>query len=90
MCARIVIGDAMAAQPETIQLDPQTAAALASYAAGLGLSVPEFLRKHFGGANGTTRIDNADAWLDELSEGLDALPPLPRAFSTKDIYADHD
>jgi hypothetical protein len=80
----------MATQPENTQLDPETAQALANYAAGLGLSVPEFLRKHFAPTNGTARIDDADAWLDELSEGLDALPTLPRDFSTKDAYADHD
>ncbi len=80
----------MATLPQTIQLDPQTAEALANYAASLGLSVPQFLQKHFGGTNGASRVDNADAWLDELSEGLPNLPPLPRDFSTKDIYADHD
>ncbi len=80
----------MATQPEIIQLDPHTAEALASYAAGLGLSVPEFLRKHFAGANGTTRVEDVDAWLDELSEGLEDLPLLPRDLSANDIYADHD
>lgn len=80
----------MAAQPSTIQLDPQTARALADYAAEFGLSVPEFLRKHFGEANAATRIDDVDAWLDEISEGSEKLPPLPRDFSTRDVYADHD
>jgi hypothetical protein len=28
--------------------------------------------------------------LDELSEGLDHLPPLPPDFSRADIYDDHD
>lgn len=74
----------------TIELDPTTAKALADYAAALGMTVQEYLKKQFTGAVGPTRtIDNADRWLDELAEGLD-LPPLPRDFSTKDIYADHD
>jgi hypothetical protein len=80
----------MATQPETVQLDRETAQALAGYAAELGLTVPEFLRRHFAGTNGPTRIDDADAWLDELADGVADLPPLPRDFSTKDIYADHD
>ena len=73
----------------TIQLDPETAKALAEYAAGVGLTVPDFLKRHFGGPNGPLQVDDADRWLDQLAEGLD-LPPLPRNFSTKDIYADHD
>ena len=28
--------------------------------------------------------------LDEVSEGLDDLPPLPPDFSRADIYDDHD
>jgi hypothetical protein len=31
-----------------------------------------------------------DRLLDELSEGLPSLPPLPADFSRADIYADHD
>jgi hypothetical protein len=31
-----------------------------------------------------------DRLLDELSEGLPPLPPLPADFSRADIYADHD
>ncbi len=73
----------------TIQLDEQTAKALADYAAALGLTVEEYLKRHFAGTNGPQTIDDADRWLDDLAEGLD-LPPLPRDFSTKDIYVDHD
>lgn len=73
----------------TIQLDPQTAEALAAHAAAFGLSVEDYLRKHFAGANGAPIVDDADQWLDELADGLD-LPALPPGFSTKDIYADHD
>jgi len=74
----------------TIQVDPQTAQALTDYAATLGLNVQDFLKKHFGDANGNKKIDDADRWLDDLSQGLPDLSPLPRDFSTKDIYADHD
>ena len=31
-----------------------------------------------------------DRWLEELSEGLDELPPLPADFSRADLYDDHD
>lgn len=69
----------------TIQLDPETAKALADYAAALGLSVEEFLKRHFGGTNGFVSVEDADRWLDDLD-----LPPLPRDFSIRHIYADHD
>jgi predicted nuclease with TOPRIM domain len=29
-------------------------------------------------------------WLDELSDGLGNLPPLPADFSRADLYNDHD
>jgi len=74
----------------TIQIDEKTAESLANYAAALGLSVQDYLKRHFAGANGNGGIEEADRWLDELIEGLPELPPLPRDFSTKDIYADHD
>jgi hypothetical protein len=73
----------------TIELDPDTAKALATYAAALGMTVQDYLKKHFAGTNGPQTVDDADRWLDELAEGL-GLPPLPRHFSTQDIYADHD
>jgi len=76
--------------PTTIQLDAQTAKALAEQAATVGLSVQDYLKKHFAGGNGTNGVDDPDRWLDELAEGLPDLPPLPRDFSTKGIYADHD
>jgi len=31
-----------------------------------------------------------DEWLDELSAGLEHLPPLPEDFSRADLYDDHD
>ena len=75
----------------TIELDPITAKALADYAATFGMTVQEYLKKHFTGTNGPTlAVDNVDRWLDELSDGLPDLPPLPHDFSTKDIYVDHD
>ncbi len=74
----------------TIQLDPQTAKALAEHTAALGLSVEEYLKKHFAGTNGPITVANADHWLDALSEGLPELSPLPHDFSTRDIYTDHD
>jgi hypothetical protein len=76
--------------PTTIQLDAQTAKALAEQAATVGLSIQDYLKKHFAGGNGTNGVGDPDRWLDELTEGLPDLPPLPRDFSTMDIYADHD
>ena len=74
----------------TIELDPNTAKALSEHAAALGLSVQDYLKRHFAGSNGPSTLDDVDQWLDELVEGLPELPALPRDFSTKDIYADHD
>jgi len=76
--------------PSTIQLDPQTAKALAERAAAAGLSIPDYLKRHFATGNGQDGVDDPDRWLDELTEGLPDLPPLPRDFSSNDIYADHD
>jgi hypothetical protein len=73
-----------------VQLDLQTAKALAEFAAAAGLSIPDYLKKHFGGGSGVSEIEDPDRWLDELTEGLPDLPPLSRDFSTEDIYADHD
>lgn len=75
----------MAAPATTIEVDPQTAEALANYAASLGLTVQDYLKKHFADANGANGIEDPDRWLDELAQGLPELPPLPRDFSTKDI-----
>lgn len=80
----------MSAANATIQLDPQTAEVLARYAAVLGLTVSDFLKQHFVGGNGAATVVDVDRWLDELADGTDALPPLPRDFSSHDIYADHD
>ena len=76
--------------PTTIQLDAQTAQALAEHATAVGLSVQDYLKKHFGGRNGSNGVGDPDRWLDELADGLPELPPLPCDFTTKDIYADHD
>jgi hypothetical protein len=35
-------------------------------------------------------LEEFDRLLDEVSEGLPPLPPLPADFSRADIYADHD
>ncbi len=35
-------------------------------------------------------LEEFDRLLDELSEGLPPLPPLPADFSRADIYEDHD
>lgn len=74
----------------TIELDTETAKALEDHAAALGLTVQEYLKKHFTISNGPVAFADADAWLDELSEGLPELAPLPSDFATRDIYADHD
>lgn len=76
--------------PTTIQLDAKTAQALAEQAAAIGITVQDYLKKHFGGGNGSCVVGDPDRWLDELADGLPDLPPLPRDFSAKDIYADHD
>jgi hypothetical protein len=35
-------------------------------------------------------LSDFDRWIDELSSGLENLPPLPADFSRADIYDDHD
>ena len=74
----------------TIELDSQTARALADHAASLGLSIQDYLKKHFADSNGAGDIDDPDQWLDELTLGLRELPALPCNFSTRDAYTDHD
>ena len=76
--------------PSTIQLDAQTAEALAEHAAAEGLSIQEYLKRHFARGNGSSGVDDPDRWLDELVEGLPDLPPLPTDFSAQDVYLDHD
>ena len=73
-----------------IELDPGTAKALTDLAASSGLTVPDYLRMHFVPRHDSDAVDDADRWLDELTEGLPELPPLPQDFSTKHIYAEHD
>jgi len=73
-----------------IEVDQQTANALSLYAASLGLSVSEYLRKHFAGTNGPQSPVDAECWLDELVEGMPEIPALPADFSAGDAYADHD
>jgi hypothetical protein len=74
----------------SIEIDPETAAVLWAHASASGLTIQEYLKKHFAAGNGVTRIKDPDQWLDELVEGLPNLPPLPNDFSTRDIYTDHD
>lgn len=78
------------ASTSNIEVDQQTANALSLYAASLGLTVQEYLRKHFGGSDGFATAVDAELWLDELVDGMPNLSPLPSDFSTRDIYADHD
>jgi len=73
----------------TIEIDPQTTKAVADYAAALGMTVKDYLKKHFAPTNGPQIVEDPDRWLDDLAEGLD-LPPLPRDFSTEDMYGNHD
>ena len=73
-----------------IELDPKTAKALADLAASSGLTVQDYLRKHFAPTHDAHAVGDADRWLDELTEGLPELPPLPQDFSTKDVYVGHD
>jgi hypothetical protein len=35
-------------------------------------------------------VEDLDHWIDEISEGLDDLSPLPADFARDDLYADHD
>lgn len=78
----------MTTQQETIKLDPETTAAFARYAGRLGLSITDYLTRHYGHAGGAAPLDDADAWLDELSEGLTDIQPLPVDVSSKAVHAD--
>ncbi|MEK6677047.1 MAG: hypothetical protein AABZ47_15515 [Planctomycetota bacterium] len=80
----------MTQQTTTIELDAGTAKALADHAAVLGVSIQDYLKMYFTSRNDLISVDEADQWLDELVKDLPNLPPLPRDFSTKDIYSDHD
>jgi hypothetical protein len=75
----------------TIQVDEQTAAAIASRAASQGLSVAELLRQWVAEkpmrAPKALSTDEFDQMLDKLSG---QAPPLPSDFSRADIYCDHD
>lgn len=79
----------------SITLDDATAHALAEQAAAAGLTVSEYLRNHLAGVNGqeglnAVPLEDVDSWLDEISEGLPSLPPLPRDFGREHIYDEHD
>ena len=79
-------------QPLRVPLEvaPGTAGALAELAASHGLSVDEYLRAHVIGEEWPAPLDDVDAWFDEISEGMEGVPPLPPDFSIEDIYMDHD
>lgn len=80
----------MSAPNTRIEVDSATAKALSDQASSLGLSVTEFLHTHFCGNDAPYTIDDVDAWLDGLAEGMDGVPTLPDDFSTQDLYTDHD
>jgi hypothetical protein len=70
--------------------------ALKSQAEARGLSLEQYLLL-FAEAGDATSGNGADLspegfdqLLDELSEGLPPLPPLPADFSRRDIYSEHD
>jgi len=35
-------------------------------------------------------VQEFDRWIDDLTAGLENLPPLPADFSRADLYDDHD
>ena len=75
-----------------VHLDPATADAINSLAAPCGMTIEEYLKRQFGKSRKPKfkTVEEIDAWLNELSEGLPELPILPLDFSRDDIYADHD
>ena len=73
-----------------IEVDRHTAEALANCAATLGLSIQDYLAKHFLGRQELGSLADPEKWLDELSDGLGEMTPLPPDFSTNDVYTDHD
>lgn len=79
----------MSAPNKHIEVDAVTAKALAEQAQSLGMSVAEFLRDHFCGSEALP-IDDIDAWLDSLTDGMEGVLPLAADFSTRDLYSDHD
>jgi len=84
----------------TIQLHAGTEQKLRERAALWGISLEDYLQElaQRDAANGTVLslekgklpLDEFDRLLEEISEGLPALPSLPADFSRKDIYGDHD
>ena len=71
----------------TIELDEETAAAIARRAAARGLSVPELLRQWAANSTGASHqalsADEFDRMLNQLSGHA---PPLPSDFSRADLY----
>lgn len=73
-----------------IEVDVETAEALAKRASSAGMTVPEYLRRHFADVVGPRMVEHADRWLDELADGMPDITPLPSNFSSRDVYTDHD
>lgn len=82
----------MQAKDVTVRLDAETADAIHSLAAPFGMSIEEYLKKQFGNPKKTKfkNIEEIDAWLNGLSEGLPDLPVVESSFSREDLYSDHD
>jgi len=75
----------------TINVDDKTRLALESFAARIGLTLEDYLKRlaEHGGASVAPELSAVefDSLVDELT--IEA-PPLPVDFSRADIYCDHD
>jgi hypothetical protein len=79
----------------TVELQDEVADALRAQARAKGLSLDAYLSSLAGRLDQSAppldgSMTDIDRWLDELSDGLPALPSLPQDMSRRDIYADHD
>lgn len=87
----------------TLTLAPDTERRLRERAAESGLTLEAYLQRiverETSGTDGAATasgprqppsLEEFDRLLDELSEGLPALPLLPADFSRADVYTDHD
>lgn len=85
----------------TLTLAPDTERRLRERAAESGQALEAYLQhlieREASRSNGAESfsapqpsLEELDRLLDEVSEGLPSLPPLPADFSRADVYADHD
>ncbi len=86
----------------TLDLAPTTERRLRQRAAESGQALEAYLQqlieREAGDAVGISpsgeqpplSLEEFDRLLDEVSEGLPPLPPLPADFSLADVYTDHD